>query len=88
MNRTCVHYAAMKNHPAIIQCLMERGAELETVDIKGQTPAHYAVQYNSLACLELLLRSSVDVTQGTVPTNATHRFSHCWVGESLISLGV
>ena len=81
MNRNCVHYAAMKNHSAIIQCLMERGAELETVDNKGQTPAHYAVKYNSLACLEVLLHSAVDVTQGTVAMECINVHVHVCVGD-------
>lgn len=63
-NRTCVHYAAMKDHSDIIQCLIERGAELEVGDRDGQTPAHYSAQYNSLNCLQLLLHSAVDITQG------------------------
>ena len=63
-NRTGVHLAAIKNHPSIIQCLMERGAEIESIDCEGKTPAHYAAQYGSLDCLSLLLKSAVDITQG------------------------
>lgn len=63
-NRTGVHLAAIKNHSSIIQCLMERGAELESTDREGKTPAHYAAQYGSLDCLNLLLKSAVDITQG------------------------
>ena len=69
MNRTGIHFAAMKNHLPIIQCLMERGAELEVTDSDGRTPAHYAAQYGSIDCLEMLLKTAVDITQGIYQYN-------------------
>lgn len=62
--QTGVHLAAMRNHPEIIQCLMERGMELDTADHKGKTPAHYAAKYGNVACLQCLAKSAVDMTTG------------------------
>lgn len=43
---------------------MERGAELDTVDKDGKTPAHYAAKHGSVQSLAVLLKSAVDITQG------------------------
>lgn len=62
--RSGVHLAAMRGHQEVIQCLMERGMELDTVDHKGKTPAHYAAKYGSVECLKCLMKSAVDMNTG------------------------
>ena len=59
-----MHLAAMRGHQGVIQCLMERGMELDTVDCKGKTPAHYAAKHGSMECLKCLVTSAVDITTG------------------------
>ena len=59
-----MHLAALKDHASIVQCLMERGMELDTVDHEGKTPAHYAAQHGSLACVKLLVRNAMDMYSG------------------------
>ncbi len=63
----------MRDHPDIIQCLVERGMELDTEDLNGKTPAHYAAKYGSLACLKSLVGSKVDITAGII-----------WIGTCMV----
>ncbi len=59
-----MHLAAMRGYQDVIQCLMERGMELDTVDNNRKTPAHYAAKYGNLDCLKCLVKSAVDMTTG------------------------
>lgn len=43
---------------------MERGMELDSVDHKGKTPAHYAAKHGNLDCLRCLIKSAVDMNTG------------------------
>ena len=64
LGRTCVHLAALHDHPDVIVCLMERGMELDSTDREGKTPAHYAAQHGSLSSLRVLVRNAVEITTG------------------------
>lgn len=64
LGRTSVHLAAQHDHPAIIQCLLDRGMELDTVDREGKTPAHYAARHGNLNSLKVLLKNVVDISSG------------------------
>lgn len=54
----------MRGHREVIQCLMERGVELDTTDHRGKTPAHYAAKHGSRECLKALMKSAVDINTG------------------------
>ena len=56
--------AALQDHPEIIQCLLDRGMELDTADREGKTPAHNAARHGKLASLKVLLKNAVDITIG------------------------
>ena len=62
--RTGVHLAALKDHPAVIQCLLDRGMELDTADQVGKNPAHYSAQHGNLASLKVLVKNAVDISVG------------------------
>ncbi len=62
--RTCVHLAALHDHPQIIQCLLDRGMELDMADREGRTPAHYAAHHGNLESLRLLVKNAVDISIG------------------------
>lgn len=62
--RTGVHLAALKDHPKVIQCLLDRGMELDTADHEGKNPAHYSAQHGNLASLKVLVKNAVDISVG------------------------
>ena len=62
--RTGVHLAAMRDHAAVMHCLMERGMELDAADHLGRTPAHLAAEHGALNCLKMLAKNAVDMTAG------------------------
>ncbi len=64
--RTGVHLASLQNHPSVIQCLLDRGMELDMVDKQGKTPAHYAACQGHLDSLKVLLKNAVDISIGKI----------------------
>lgn len=38
--------------------------ELDTVDHRGKTPAHYAAKHGNVDCLKCLMKSAVDMNTG------------------------
>lgn len=64
--RRALNYAAEKNHAALIQWLIEHGAEVNRANNTGFTPLHHAAETGSLAAAETLLKLGADL-------NATNR---------------
>ena len=62
--------------------------ELDTVDVKGKTPAHYAAKYGSIKCLKCLMKSAVDMNTGDLKLRLGFHFHisgcfHEWVWLSI-----
>lgn len=60
-NQTALHYAAIMNHQAIAQYLLEKGAKTDLQDSSGATPLHEAVRYGNLEIAKMLLDSGANV---------------------------
>jgi len=54
--RTALNYAAEKNQAAMIQWLIDRGAEVNRANNTGFTPLHHAAESGSPAAAEMLLK--------------------------------
>ncbi|CAH1187227.1 unnamed protein product [Phyllotreta striolata] len=52
---TPLHLAAMGGHAECQEMLIERGADCNEKDHRGQTPLHFAARTQNVDCLELLL---------------------------------
>lgn len=59
---TALMAAIVKNHVAVVQFLLEQGAEVNVWDDRGTTPLIYAVQFKNHEILKLLLNHKPDTT--------------------------
>ena len=62
-----IHYAAWVNeNPAVIQVLLDAGANIHAKDDDGQTPLHYAARGNrNQALIQVLLDAGADIEEKT-----------------------
>ena len=58
--QTPLHFASIFGHSAIVQYLLERGAQTKAKDILGSAPLHEACRYGQTAIVQLLLQSGAD----------------------------
>lgn len=58
--QTPLHLASIFGHTAIVQYLLERGAQTKAKDILGSTPLHEACRYGQTDIVSLLLSSGSD----------------------------
>ena len=63
VTRTELHFAARSNtNPAVLQSLLDAGADVEALDDGGDTPLHWAVAGNTNpAVIKVLLAAGADV---------------------------
>nr|DBA19931.1 TPA: hypothetical protein GDO54_015686 [Pyxicephalus adspersus] len=52
--------AATAGHADCVSLLIHHGAELELVDVKGQTPLFVATEIGHLECVQVLLKAGAD----------------------------
>ena len=51
-----------QNHLAIVELLINKGADVATVDNSGVTPLHVVAQTDHIAIAELLITEGVDIS--------------------------
>ncbi|KAE8593661.1 hypothetical protein XENTR_v10019251 [Xenopus tropicalis] len=56
LRQTPLHLAVITDQPAMVSLLLENGATPQIPDRNGQTCVHLACEYESMRCLEILLR--------------------------------
>lgn len=59
-NQTALHCAAVGNNIEMVQILLDRGAQIDTVDANGNTCVHLAARWGHQGIVELLLKASSD----------------------------
>ena len=59
---TALHLAVLRNHHAVVQLLIERGADLDPRDFPDNaTPLHFAAVHGELETIRLLVEAGADV---------------------------
>lgn len=56
-----LHFAALKNKIRCLEVLLINGAEVNSLDLYGNTALHYSAQENAIKCLQHLLDKGADV---------------------------
>jgi hypothetical protein len=58
---TALHFAAKRGHEAVVQLLLDKGADIKAKDKPGQTALHFAVTGGHEAVVQLLLNKGADI---------------------------
>ena len=86
-----LHQAAVTGQSAMCELLLERGAQVDSVDEDNNTPLHYAAACGSAASVKILLCNGADVTaaqkQGLTPAHWAAHKGHTEVLKMLLSYG-
>ena len=62
-DKTALHYAAVEaSDPAVMQALVDAGADLEARDVAGSTALHYAAQNHNNGIIKVLIEAGADIT--------------------------
>jgi len=75
---TMLAKAAMKSQWNIVKYLCGQGANVNTTNIEGHTPLHYAVSFNSIAVIDTLIKygasENIKNNAGATPWEATEQW--------------
>lgn len=86
-----LHQAAVTSQSAMCELLLERGAQVDSLDDDRNTPLHYAAASGSAAVVKTLLRSSAQVdveqAQGLTPAHWAAHKGHADVLSMLLGYG-
>ncbi|KAF1325077.1 Tkl protein kinase, partial [Globisporangium splendens] len=63
----CLADAIRRREVELVELLVANGADVDTVDENGCTPAFHAVEYNSIEILEILLQNGADTRRRAAP---------------------
>lgn len=61
--RRPLNWAALRNDTAMIDLLLEAGADIDATNLSGFTPLHHAVEGNALEATKLLIERGADLDQ-------------------------
>lgn len=89
---TALHHAAFWDEAAVIDSLVEAGADSEARDIDGRTPLHAAALKGSSEAVVALVRHGVELNaldgEGRAPLHLAAEYGHIYAAEALLAAGV
>ncbi|CAI2386704.1 unnamed protein product [Moneuplotes crassus] len=78
VKQTPLHWAAKRNHPEILEYLLQKGAFVNICDIGKRTPLFLAAKYGHVKCVKILLAYNANPTMKTfrnmTPYNVSQSF--------------
>jgi ankyrin repeat protein len=87
--QTALYWAAKGGHPAVMQLLLENGADIEAKNSKGWTPLHSAAERGNEAVVYLLLEKRADAKakdkSGWMALHSAARSGHKAIVRLLLS---
>jgi hypothetical protein len=60
--RRPLNWAALRNNTAMLELLLDAGADINAKNLSGFTPVHHAVEGNAIDALKLLIAKGADLT--------------------------
>src|SRR5436190_1806753 len=90
VNQT-LHWAGLNGHEAIVQMLLDRGADVAAKDQSGRTPLHRAAKNGHEAVVQMLVDRGADVAAkdqwGRTPLHRAAKNGHEAVVQMLVDRG-
>lgn len=90
-NRTALHLAAHNGRERVVMILLERGAEVSSLDSSNNTPLHLAVWSEKFAVVDLLIRHDVKLDapayEKYTALHYTAWYNHPDMARSLLEAG-
>lgn len=62
LEKTSLHWSVLYDHIDIVKVLLAKGADVNAVDIDGETPLHHAVLYCNTDMIQILLAAGANST--------------------------
>jgi len=72
---TAICYALLKRDRELLHYLHEHGADLNSIDKMGMTPAHYAAMGGCLYCLSFLILHGADIDRPSLSAKTPYAVS-------------
>lgn len=88
---TLLQIAVKKNHPAVLRCLLDRGADVDIVENGGWTPLHGAAEWNYPDMVRALVDHGADIhaksESGSTPLRCAVDCGNLEIADYLLECG-
>jgi ankyrin repeat protein len=90
-NTTCLHQAILLDDETLVRALIERGADVNSVNRKFETPLHFAASQRNLKIVQLLVKKGINVNCQDInlntPLHIAIALNHPQIASCLLRAG-